>query len=716
MFRMADNSLVEMNERAELAVKQRRPIWSFGDGEPLIKLDRGNIIVEAADRDSGQLMVDTDDCRVAVTESVFAVNHGIKGSRVSVIKGEAELAQGGKTDLLLTGQQSTTRPGLQRVPLEDEIAWSENFESHLLLLQEFSRVTQEIVEEVEGPGLRYSTSLLDLAPSETVIYVGIPNLSGTLNQAYELLQQKIAANELLSQWWNESVVASGTDVELQLVMDRVRDYGEHLGEEIAVTLQVGDDGELREPLLLSRLTHPADFRAFVEADLQQLEAEGEDTSFLRILEGELPIADAQTADAELILWLRDGYLAVSPDVAPLRQFEQVLRPNGRSFSSSAFHPRLADLYSEGVEWVVGVDVESLFAANPDETNATLERLGLLDLQHVIAVRKSDDDLKQNRVVLTFDQPRQGLVSWLAGPAPMGSLDFISPQASFAAAFVMEEPSSVVEQLFGFLEAEDRDFEQQLEEFERQNGIDIRRDVAAAVGGEFALALDGPVLPKPSWKLVIEVYDPTQLQQTLQWAIDRINELAQDEGKLGLALKEQARGTRVFYEIESLDTGISAHYTFADGYLIASASRALLTRSLQTRRSGVSLPSSPRFTSLLPRDGEVNFSAVIYTDLGSILGPLGRTLASAPTELSPEQRSIIEQLGSASTPSLTLAYGETDRIVFVNRSQGGLLGSAVRSLLRLDSLLDVQQLLDEAARQGRDAGQLDEPVVEKSAQG
>ena len=62
------------------------------------------------------------------------------------------------------------------------------------------------------------------------------------------------------------------------------------------------------------------------------------------------------------------------------------------------------------------------------------------------------------------------------------------------------------------------------------------------------------------------------------------------------------------------------------------------------------------------------------------------------------------------------YGETDRIVFVNRSQGGLLGSAVRSLLRLDSLLDVQQLLDEAARQGRDAGQLEEPVVERSAQG
>ena len=55
-----------------------------------------------------------------------------------------------------------------------------------------------------------------------------------------------------------------------------------------------------------------------------------------------------------------------------------------------------------------------------------------------------------------------------------------------------------------------------------------------------------------------------LFRSLRWAVDRINELAQDEGKLGLALKEQARDARAFYEIESLDTGISAHYTFADG--------------------------------------------------------------------------------------------------------------------------------------------------------
>ena len=46
-------------------------------------------------------------------------------------------------------------------------------------------------------------------------------------------------------------------------------------------------------------------------------------------------------------------------------------------------------------------------------------------------------------------------------------------------------------------------------------IDIRDDLAANLGGEFLISLDGPVLPTPSWKAVIEVRNPDQLEQTLE---------------------------------------------------------------------------------------------------------------------------------------------------------------------------------------------------------
>jgi hypothetical protein len=415
----------------------------------------------------------------------------------------------------------------------------------------------------------------------------------------------------------------------------------------------------------------------------------------------------------LYLWIVEGLLVVSPDLGGIDRFAASMALTRSGFTGSEFHQRLGDVYHDGVEWVVGVDVETLLESSPTDEHETLERLGLLDMQHVIAERKGVDDGTEHRVVLTFDQPRQGLASWLAAPAPMGSLDFISAEASIAAAFVMEEPTSVVEQLFGFLQTVDAGFEERLAEFERENGIDIREDVAAALGGEFAVALDGPLVPIPSWKLVMEVYDPDRLQGTLEWAIGRLNELAAEHSIQGFVINETEIGGRIFYQIMSLDTGLSAHYVFVDGYMVASASRALLDRALQFRSSGLTLPASSRFTRLLPRDGEVNFSAVAYQNLGSILGPLTGAMSNVAEGLNAEQQRLMAEIGDMTAPSLTLAYGEPERITFVNKSEGGLFSSAIGSLLRFDALMDMQQLLGEAARsqaQGHGAGDRGEADV------
>jgi hypothetical protein len=58
-----------------------------------IRLGRGSVMVEAAKRRKGHLFVDTGDCRVAVTGTLFGVSAGVKGSRVSVVQGEVHVAQ-----------------------------------------------------------------------------------------------------------------------------------------------------------------------------------------------------------------------------------------------------------------------------------------------------------------------------------------------------------------------------------------------------------------------------------------------------------------------------------------------------------------------------------------------------------------------------------------------------------------------------------------------
>jgi len=114
---LADGSLIEMDERSQLALRASRRGTT-------IDLARGNIIVHAADQHDGRLYVDTNDCQVAVKGTIFAVNHGIKGSRVSVIEGEVEVREGSAKATLRPGDQLSTSSRLRTVPVEEEIGWS----------------------------------------------------------------------------------------------------------------------------------------------------------------------------------------------------------------------------------------------------------------------------------------------------------------------------------------------------------------------------------------------------------------------------------------------------------------------------------------------------------------------------------------------------------------------------------------------------------------
>ena len=51
-----------------------------------------------------------------------------------------------------------------------------------------------------------------------------------------------------------------------------------------------------------------------------------------------------------------------------------------------------------------------------------------------------------RASLGFDGPRTGMAAWLADPAPMGALDYVSPEATIVTAFVVKSPSTIVDEL------------------------------------------------------------------------------------------------------------------------------------------------------------------------------------------------------------------------------------------------------------------------------
>jgi len=128
----------------------------------------------------------------------------------------------------------------------------------------------------------------------------------------------------------------------------------------------------------------------------------------------------------------------------------------------------------------------------------------------------------------------------------------------------------------------------------------------------------------------------------------------------------------------------AHYTFADGYLLAAPSRILLTKALAVKVSRASITHSPSFIALLPRDHYNNFSAVIYQNLGTTLAPIISLFGGmipqgrGPAGSGPE--SMIKNLSNMKS-TMIAAYGEPDKISVA--TSGNLMGLSLSNLITGD---------------------------------
>jgi hypothetical protein len=696
VLELADGSRVELNERSEVRVTER------GD-DATVNLERGNIIVQAADQGSGHLFVRTDDCLVSVTGTVFSVVHGNRGSRVSVIEGEVQVDYADGLDVLHPGQQVRTSPLLGPIPIAQEIAWSRNLDDHLALLTELADLQRELAT-LPMPGLRYSTELLDRAPEGTILYAALPNLSETLGEAHRLFREKVASSPVLQAWWDESVVATGAEPEIADAIERIRLFGEQLGDEIVVTLQKAPGTEPAGPVLLAELKRPGQFRRLLAEEIDRIGAETGRRAPLRLIENPFGQARADEHD-DLLIFVQGRLLVAAPRIADLQHVASLAGTPGSSrFVGTPFHEALARAYRDGVSILFGVDMEAILGGEvPPDDVETLESLGLLDLRHLIVERHDARDRTLTRANLSFGDTRKGLAAWLADPAPMGALDFISADATAAAAFVVKTPAAVLEELFTAIGKHDEEFEAEMDRLQSEHGIDLVADIAGPLGGEIAFALDGPILPKPAWKLVMEVYDQPGLQRAIEWAVKQANDsMPEDDGiELPLVLTRNDVRGRTYHTLAFGDTGFAIHYTYTDGYIVVAPERGLLDRALQYRDSGYTLPTSPKFKSVLPEDGRAHFSAIVYQNLGPVMDPFLQSRIAQSAPLTPEQRQAVDDLAGESRPSMIYAYAEPRQIVLGGTDHAGLLGTNLGSGFQLGSLLSLQDVLRQAAESHRE---------------
>jgi hypothetical protein len=619
VLRLADGSRIEVNEHSELSVEARR-------AGTVIDLRRGSVIVEAA-KQAGErrLFVAAPDCEVAVKGTIFAVSHGPKGSRVAVAEGEVWVEHGGAVTKLTPGQQTATQVNITAVPVSDEFAWSAERERYAALLHELSEVSDAMAERLAAVPTRYDSHLLPLLPADTFVYAAAPNVSGELASAGEDLLQRIESSPQLAQWFAAHRASNPNAPELTEVLSRFRALGAGIGDEVVVGVAGMPAGASTRVVLLAEVRDRAGLLAAIESGLQRVRSEcGEEIPVVVVSD---PASIPAVTGHGLYVWVGASVAVATNDAAEIVRLAGGAGASG--FAGTPFFAQLARSYEGGVTWLFAADLARVtaggMAGHPGDTGTQAAAdLGLTDVQYLLVEHKRTETQSQLRGVLTFAQDRRGVPAWLGAPAPMGSLEFVSPNAYVAGCVLAKEPREIADEVIAVVRQRDPEGFGKLLAFEQEHSLSLRDDLAGPLGGEFLFAVDGPVLPAPAWRVVVLVEDEARLQATLGKLLAEVNRQLAAEGRPAMAIEESTDGGVTFYRVSGGGQASELHYTFADGYWLLAPDRLALKDALRTRASGLTLAASAEFKRSLPVDGQEQYSGLVYVNSGT----LGSALAAA----------------------------------------------------------------------------------------
>ena len=642
VLRLADGSTVEIKERSVLGVGAR-------GRDMTVSLDYGAVIVQAAKRDSGHLYVNTKDCRVAVTGTVFSVISGIKGSRVAVLQGSVHVLHAGVDSVIQAGDQLATSDRLVPATVEGEISWSHDRGKYANLLAQFS-LLQHRIERIPFPQARFTSYLLQRVPADTLLYFSIPNLGDFLSEANTIFSDQLKESPALQQWWAGK--HDKNSAQLDSMVGKIHEMSQYLGDEIVV---IG----------VKRASDPG---FAVIADVRRTGLD----EFLKMqvpsAEAGLTVFDERSLDAAHIdsgkmpggyAVIREHEAVFSNDLVLLKQVSAQLNAGTSGFAAGDFGQQISAAYQRGAGIILAADVHQMMAAKADfhppllHGNKAMESSGIEEIRYLIAEHREIDGQVANHLNLQFTGARQRVASWLAAPAPMGSLDYIGPHAAVVVAVLTKDPKDIADDILSMTDSGKSDRE--LSDAEDKLQINFRDDLASTLGGEFLLSLDGPVLPTPSWKALIEVHDSVRLEKTLERLTQSTRNMSEAKAAHQIAIESSMVGGQTFYALHDLASGnYVAHYTYSGGYMILAPSRALVMEALRTHATGDSLAQSTAFKALLPKDENDNYSALAYQNLSPVLTPL-------LSQFSGESAEAIRHLAQDARPTAICAWGKENRI-------------------------------------------------------
>jgi FecR protein/Putative zinc-finger len=631
VLRLADESIVDVNERTELFVTAA---WS---GQT-IHLQRGDIIVKAAKQRRGRLRVLTHDSIASVKGTVFAVSAGMGGSVVSVVEGSVAVNQPGREVLLRPGQQAASSPALAS-SVANAVSWSPDAENYLELLASFVKIERELASVPAE--LRTNPALLSYLPAGAVVYGTVPNPGLTIDRALSLAEEQSARNATFGAWWN-----SETGRQLKQMTDRIQSVNPLLGNEIVFCASLPGLGD-PVPIVMARV------QPGKRADLSSA------------LDGLFAAAGGTPASYSV----SDDLMVVSDSTEHLAWANAHLGQG----AGSPFAAAIGERYRRGVGWLIGMDAPPVVTMASGDDAPPIKLAGMMGMKYLFLEQRAPAGATENEVTFAFQGARTGMGSWLADAGSGGAAEYLPADALLAGYVSTREPLQLFEELTAQITRSEPDFERGLATLDEKLGAGFAQNLAAALGTEAGLALTGFSTSGPTWVMANLANDPAIIDSSLQKLVDTFNaELGPDEQGKRIVFAQESAGGRMWSTMKPGGLPVGITWTYDRGYMVAASDRGSAERAIATRNGGSPLVWSPAFLGQLPSSAGLHPSAFAWLNASGALGILS-TLTSNPA---------LSDLVSGHDPILVVFDGTPERIHAASRTR---ISGLIMDLMLIENL-------------------------------
>lgn len=526
--------------------------------------------------------------------------------------------------------------------------WLQDLNKYPGLMPEFGQLMTKL-KTVQFPPARSESPILKLLPESTMSYAAIPNYGEAAHQALNIFHQELQSSTPLRNWWQHGDIAKDGP-KIEAFLQQFDQFSQYLGQEIVVSGALA--GHNYHLLVVAAVRKPG-FKAFLERTTAEFA--GKSKPVVRVMDTqELALAPELSPPEELLVLVRPDFVVVANDLASLRNFSSRLDSRTVGFASTPFGQKVASSYEGGVTMLGALDVQTLLTQIPpgaSQDRMLLERTGVADMKYIVWEHQAVKGSTVSQAEMSFTRQRRGIASWLAAPAPLGSLDFASPRAVLLLAARLSDPAQIFEDVKELQSASNPNAFAALPAFERAFNLSLKDDILSQLTGETMVEVASVNPPKAEWRVVLGLKDQNHVQQSLATlaAASRLPvEHFDDAGFAHSSIQVPSSPPQQFA------------YAFLDGYFIVASSRETLAAAVQMHRNGESLAKSKNFLASLPPSHASGVSALFYQN------PFAMAALQAQ-RFAPEFAQYFSNTDGEIKPGVICAYAEQKSIREINAS-------------------------------------------------